>query len=113
MDRVLQQGSSSSRQLLGSFNSAQIINGYSPLGVTENAVWDCMFLYGHQVTWPLERCAAISDDESSTSVMSVRIHSLDLSRALYIGQGLHGVRAQIIRDQHDASEPTSMTESAT
>ena len=31
------------------FNSAQLINGYSPLGVTKNAVWDWMFLFGHLI----------------------------------------------------------------
>jgi photosystem I P700 chlorophyll a apoprotein A2 len=31
------------------FNSSQLINGYSPLGVTKNAVWDWMFLFGHLI----------------------------------------------------------------
>ena len=31
------------------FNSSQLINGYSPVGVTKNAVWDWMFLFGHLI----------------------------------------------------------------
>ena len=31
------------------FNSSQLINGYFPLGVTKNAVWDWMFLFGHLI----------------------------------------------------------------
>jgi hypothetical protein len=44
MDRVFDLPYGLARLLV--FNSSQLINGYSPLGVTKNAVWDWMYPLG-------------------------------------------------------------------
>jgi hypothetical protein len=64
------------------FNSSQLINGYSPLGVTKNAVWDWMFLFGHLIwatgfMWDLglylEARLSCRGNELAISPRSVRV----------------------------------------